>query len=133
MNSKGALHFFRSIWRKTDLIMEFYNSHQIEKPAVWQKRAFYLGQCFHKSFLLLGKVREGVVERREGRERRSLHCYVEYEITCQHFLVALNVDVCFQSTEMDIQNRNHPSSAVFGQAYLMAEGEKENQSPMAKL
>lgn len=72
------------------------------------------------------------MERREGRQRGSLHCYVEYVLTCQRFLV-LSVDICFQCTQMNIQNRNHPSSAYLGQANLTAEGKKESQSPMARI
>lgn len=45
----------------------------------------------------MGEVRERVMERIQGRERGSLHCYVEYELTCQHILLVLSVDIKYNT------------------------------------
>ena len=101
----GSLHFSRQIWRKTVFTTESQNSHQIGKPGTWQGKKNILSTAtFSRSIPPAGEVRERVMERTEGRERRSvLHCSMEYELTGQHFPLVFSVDVCFQCTEMNIQ------------------------------
>lgn len=85
----GFFHFSRSIWRKTDFTRESQNRHQIGKQSCGRKE--------HSTQAIISgsippswEVRERIMEKREDRERGLLHCYMEYVLTCQHFLLILN-------------------------------------------
>lgn len=63
------------------------------------------------------------MERREGTGRGS----------CVNiFFLYLSVDVCFQCTQMNIQNRNHLSGAVLDKSVSWQKEKRKSQPPMAR-
>lgn len=63
------------------------------------------------------------MERREGTRRGS----------CVNiFFLYLSVDVCFQCTQMNIQNRNHLSGAVLDKSVSWQKEKRKSQPPTAR-